>query len=120
MFRQQKFLNTSRKNLLFVLLLVLVMFSLVTKAQQSDPTKPFGGSGKALEKLNRFNKLSLQSIVNQNNEKSAIISGKLLKVGDKIRNYTLKTIKINSVILKSADNQLELSLFSDVMAKPDE
>jgi len=96
---------------------VISLLSLVAAAQQVDPTKPFGSSGYTDAKSKKIDKLILQSIVKQSSEKNAIISGKLLKVGDKIGKYKLKRIKTNSVILMSADNKIELSLFSDVVAK---
>ena len=86
-------------------------------AQQIDPTRPFMQRGINTPQAIIFNKLTLQSIIKQNLEKNAIISNKLLKVGDKIGEYTLQQINTNSVILKSADKQIELTLFSDVMAK---
>jgi len=91
--------------------------SLAVNAQQVDPTKPFTQRGVNTAQTAIFNKLTLQSIIKQNLEKNAIISNKRLKVGDKIGEYTLQKINTNSVILKSADKQIELSLFSDVMAK---
>lgn len=111
-------MNLSNNFFALVLLLVCILsIARPLNAQQLDPTKPFNSAGHVSSQKSQFNELSLQSIVEQNSEKSVIVSGKLLKVGDKIRNYTLKRIKISSVILKSADKQIELSLFSDVVEK---
>jgi len=96
---------------------VILLTSLAVSSQQVDPTKPFGSSGISGNKSEIPDKLILQSIIKQNSEKNAIISGKLLKVGDKIGEYNLKRIKTNSVILMSDDKKIELSLFSDVVAK---
>jgi hypothetical protein len=91
-------------------------FSLTVAAQQSDPTRPFGANNAAVKK-SKENQLVLQSIVDQGGEKNAIVSGKLLKLGDKIGQYRLDEINKNQVILISAEKRLTLPLFSNVVAK---
>ncbi len=112
-------LNVLVKNWLCLLLICPCYFSVSAKVNQLDPTKPFSlanmPSNDKNSSANAFDKLVLQSIVERNNEKIAIISGQLLKIGDKVAEYKLITIKHNSVILQSIDKKLTLSLYSDIV-----
>jgi len=92
------------------------LLSVSAVAKQTDPTRPFSGSSAAVKKA-KVNQLVLQSIVEQGGEKSVIVSGKLLKLGDKIGQYRLDEINTNQVTLISAEKRLTLPLFSNVVAK---
>lgn len=97
------------------LLLILTLFSFQMFAQNIDPTKPFISSvlkGGGVKKG-----LVLETIVHGKKNKSAIISGKLMKVGDNIGVYQLNTINRSSVVLRSETGRLKLSIFSGVVVK---
>lgn len=85
-------------------------------AQQTDPTRPFSGGSEAVNKI-AVQRMKLQSIVENGQDLTVVINGKLLKVGDRIEQYQLEKINKNSVVLTSADKRLELSLFSPIVAK---
>lgn len=85
-------------------------------AQEVDPTRPlFGESQASSNKVTQA--IELQSIINNGQQLTVVINGRLLKVGDKIEQYQLKKINKNSVVLSSTDKHLELSLFSPIVAK---
>ena len=85
-------------------------------AQEIDPTRPlFGASETVNKKVNQT--IKLQSIVNNGQDLTVVINGKLLKVGDRIEQYQLEKINNNSVVLSSPEKRLELSLFSPIVAK---
>ncbi len=100
-------------------LLCTVLFACSSTAQQLDPTKPLippvMDAASAVKGANTTQQLTLESILVQNRKKNAIINGKLLKVGDKLGEYTLNKIDLNSVSLKSASNSITLSLFTGVL-----
>ncbi|WP_448565557.1 agglutinin biogenesis protein MshK [Thalassotalea ganghwensis] len=98
--------------------IVVVFVSFIAfSAQERDPTQPLSKS--LTSKLTQQKKtLKLESIINQGQQKIAIINGRLLKVGDVIAQYRIKEINQNKVILATAENQIELSLFRQVVASP--
>jgi hypothetical protein len=48
---------------------------------------------------------------------TAVINGQVLKVGDFIRQYELIAVNNTSVVLRSAEKRLKLSVFSSVVVK---
>jgi len=48
---------------------------------------------------------------------TAVINGQALKVNDYIGEYRLVSVKDNSVVLRSSEESLELSLFSSIVKK---
>lgn len=97
--------------------LLVLIISLPIAAQTADPTKPFGLSANASKNSAKSNALILQTIVDSDTQKSVVISGKLLTVGDNIRQYKLAKIAKNYVVLSSAEKNITLSLFSPVVSK---
>jgi hypothetical protein len=84
-----------------------------------DPTKPkagYTGKNKAVSstatKATKSQALKLQSVIIKNNKKIAIISGKHIRVGQKIRGYRLSYIAETYVILKTEQTSLKLFLFN--------
>ncbi len=99
-------------------LLFTICFTLPIFAQQADPTRPFSmKNSSASSAIMKTNQLILQSIVGESEQKNVVISGKVLKLGDTIGEYTLHQINDNDVVLKSSEKTVTLSLFSDVVAK---
>lgn len=99
-----------------ILMTLLATFSLHNQAQNIDPTKPLTGSthvGKEEYKKG----LNLETIIYSTKNKSAIISGKLMKVGDYIGDHELITVNASHVILRSNEERLKLSMFSNVVTK---
>ncbi len=97
------------------LLLSCIVFSL--SAQSADPTKPFHHTAQSASKAKKQQQLVLQTIVAQGQQKSVVISGKLLNTGDQIGVYQLTEIANDYVVLTSPERELTLSLFSSVVAK---
>jgi len=85
------------------------------KGQQVDPTRPFGVVASANSSEKRA-ALVLQSIIQGNNKKKAIINGQVLNVGDKYKGFDLIAINANGVVLDSPQGRMELLLFSGVIA----
>lgn len=81
-----------------------------------DPTRPLSGVTTAQSKVAK-NRLVLQSIVENEHSRKAIINGKILKVGDSIGQYELVAINARTVVLNSLQKEMELSLFSATVAK---
>ena len=97
---------------LIFLLLLLPQFA---NSQQVDPTKPFGSFVSATSKEKK-SALVLQSIIQVDSRKKAIINDQLLNVGDSYNGYELISINTNGVVLESSQGRMELSLFSGVIA----
>jgi hypothetical protein len=109
------------KNLTFNHLCFIVLFvTFSVNGQDVDPTKPLsiGGfsssnkPGKATAE-----KLVLESIVHGFEVHTAVINGQVLKVGDFILQYKLVAVNNTSVVLRSAEKSLKLSVFSGVVVK---
>jgi hypothetical protein len=98
--------------------IVTLLFSQVLLA--GDPTKPkagFSAKNKTVQTssdttVKKSQALKLQSIIKKNNKKIAIISGKHIRVGQKIRGYRLSYIAETYVILKTEQTSLKLFLFN--------
>lgn len=109
------------KNLAFITLSLAVLFTpWVAKAQSVDPTKPLSISGFSSMSKNTETvkaELVLESIVHGHEVHTAVINGQVLKVGDIIRQYKLVAVNNTSVILRSAEKRLRLSVFSGVVVK---
>jgi len=84
-----------------------------------DPTKPLFGSKQAnIVKVG--NKLVLEGIFHGShggNTHTAIINGKALKVNDTIGEYRLVAVNDDSVVLRSTEKRLKLSVFTTVVKK---
>ncbi len=109
------------KNLAFISLCFAVLLtSLMSRAQNADPTRPLSGSGfSSINKAEEAAKseLILESIVHGYKVHTAVINGQVLKVGDFIRQYKLVAVNNTSVVLRSAEKRLKLSVFSGVVVK---
>lgn len=109
------------KNLILISLCCIILFtSFISEAQNVDPTKPLSGVGlSSMTKTDKANKaeLVLESIVHGYEVHTAVINGQVLKVGDFIRQYKLVAVNNTSVVLRSAEKRLKLSVFSGVVVK---
>lgn len=94
---------------LVILLLLPSMF--IYGWQGMDPTRPLV-PGVASAHHNPQGDIVLQSIIRRQGETKAVINGKVVSVGDAFNEYQVLEIKNKRVILKSAQQRLELSLFS--------
>jgi hypothetical protein len=88
--------------------------------QNIDPTKPlssnsFSSVSKTGKTINA--ELILESIVHGSEVHTAVINGQVLKVGDSILQYELVAVNNTSVVLRSAEKRLKLSVFSGVVVK---
>ncbi|GAA6204010.1 MULTISPECIES: hypothetical protein [Thalassotalea] len=99
------------------IVLFLILTSVNVNAESVDPTKPFNFNHGAVASVANKNALVLQTIVENDGQKSVVINGQLLSLGDQIRQYTLSEITKHSVLLSSPEKNIELSMFSSVVAK---
>ena len=98
-----------------ILALLVLLLPQYACSQQVDPTKPFGAvASGASDKKDTA--IVLQSIIQSNHHRKAIINGQVLNVGDKYNGFELIAIKANGVVLDSPQGRMELSLFSGVIA----
>lgn len=99
---------------------ITLLISPISEAQNVDPTKPLSGVGlSSMTKTDTVSKaeLVLESIVHGYEVHTAVINGQVLKVGDFIRQYKLVAVNNTSVVLRSAEKRLKLSVFSGVVVK---
>jgi hypothetical protein len=92
----------------------------IVSAQNNDPTKPLSAGGfSKVSKVEAATKaeLILESIIHGYEVHTAVINGQVLKVGDFIRQYELVAVYNTSVVLRSAEKRLKLSVFSRVVVK---
>lgn len=117
--------NSSFKNkvrAVVKLLMALSVLSMLTLAgkvyagQDLDPTKPFSDH-RATSTVKKNARLVLQSIIKRYNSRIAVINNKTLKIGDEIGLYQVVAINSKSVVLNSLQQRIELSLFTNVVAK---
>jgi len=100
----------------FILIMLMFISSHYSVAQNVDPTKPL--TSFTLNNTEEVKKgLVLETIIYRHKTKSAIISGKLMKVGDYINEHELIAVNTSDVILSSNGERLTLSMFSHVVAK---
>ena len=101
-----------------LLLLVLFLVSVPTFAQNVDPTKPLSSYGFAnTNNIKKDNPLVLETIVYGDQVRTAIINGKVLKVGDTIGEHKVLVVNDKNVVLGRDDERLKLTLFSAVVVK---
>lgn len=87
-------------------------------AQNVDPTRPLSLNGSATTMIaNEDFRLVLETIIYGDQIYTAVINGKVMKIGDHIGAHQLVTVNKHSVVLRSEDERLELTLFSDVLVK---
>ena len=99
--------------------LLLLVQSAGVSGQEVDPTRPLFATSSNVIKSNS-KAMQLQSIVDNGQGATVIISGKVLKIGDHIEGYQLKSIYKNSVVLVSDEKRLTLSVFTPVVANNNE
>ncbi len=80
-----------------------------------DPTRPSQSTsitsyGLGAEQVSP-QRLQLESIFTGKNKKSAVISGKVLRIGDEINGMKLVSIESNRVMLQNQHENLTLSLY---------
>jgi len=120
-------------NRYIVLGLALLMVSSASFAQElRDPTRPHAGvpdkvPRSATKKSKPRSKMVLQTILIGEDRRSAVISGRLMSVGDTISGFKLSEIRAGEVVLlKGRSKTRTLHLFPDVhvsdisMAMPSE
>jgi len=90
-----------------------VMAAVPSFAQNVDPTKPLSIYGIASSNnVEKSGELVLETIVFGNQVRTAIINGKLLKVGDTIGEHKVLIVNDKNVVLGRDDERLKLTLFS--------
>ena len=109
------------KNVTFnFLFFIALLAGFTVSAQNVDPTKPLSSNGfSSISKTGKTAKaeLILESIVHGFEVHTAVINGQVLKVGDVILQYELVAVNNTSVVLRSAEKRLKLSVFSGVVVK---
>ena len=104
-----------------ILLILAIIPSYAAKSNLTgvDPTKPLLGS-KPSQRVKVAQNLVLQSIFHGTSGQKthrAIINGMVLQVNDYIGEYRLVAVNDDSVILRSSEQRLKLSIFSSVVKK---
>lgn len=82
--------------------------------QGADPTRPLV-PGLAAAAIKNKGDIVLQSIIRKEQVHKAVINGEVVSKGDSVNEYRVVEINSSSVLLKSEENQLKLSLFSGVV-----
>jgi len=96
--------------------MLLLSLPFYINAQGADPTKPLSHvNATGIETLKKG--LTLETIIYSSKNKSAVISGKLMKVGDYIGEHELIIVNASNVVLRSGDERLKLSMFSPIISK---
>jgi MSHA biogenesis protein MshK len=108
-----------RVTLSFVLGLALASFVSMTTAQSlRDPTRPPGGAAAKTASAKKGSRarseMILQTVLISNERKTAVISGQVVSVGDRISGYKLVEINESEVILKGTKGKRKLRLFPGV------
>ncbi len=104
----------------FFLLSALFLLVASSFAQNNDPTKPLSAYGMGIAGANNVkqtNPLVLETIVYGDKVRTAIINGKVLKVGDTIGRHKILVVNDKSVTLGRDEKRLKLTIFSDVVVK---
>jgi hypothetical protein len=102
----------------FLLLSTSFLLMVNSFAQSVDPTKPLSAYGIAdANHANKVTPLVLETIVYGDKVRTAIINGKVLKVGDTIGRHKVLVVNDKSVTLGLDDERLTLTIFSDVVVK---
>jgi MSHA biogenesis protein MshK len=99
---------------------IILFTTFSVSARNNDPTKPLSAGGSSsISKAVATTKaeLILESIIHGFEVHTAVINGQVLKVGDFIRQYELVAVNNTSVVLRSAEKRLKLSVFSNVVVK---
>jgi hypothetical protein len=92
------------------LLIGLTLAVSVVKAQEVDPTQPFGAEkSRATSKRSA---LVLQSIIYSTVQPKAVINGRVLMEGSSILGYKVVKINNQTVELRSENKRLTLPLFT--------
>lgn len=103
-----------------IALIALLFFTMPLTAQELDPTRPLDKNYSASLPKSAPN-YTLQSIIYEDKQKQhikkAVINGKLLKVGDTIGPFKLKSIGPNKVVIANSQSRLVLSLYTPVVTK---
>ena len=94
-----------------LLILLLLPSAFIYSWQGMDPTRPLIPGGTSATQ-NTNGGMVLQSIIRQQGITKAVINGKVVSVGDTLDDYQVTAISARAVMLKSAQQQLKLSLFS--------
>lgn len=114
-----KFLNSNQWKYYLAIGVTLTssLFSVIL-AQSVDPTKPLSVNGNVTAMItDKGARLVLETIIHGDQIHTAVINGKVLKVGDHIGGHQLVAVNDHSVVLRSTEERLKLTLFSDVFVK---
>jgi len=114
--------------MLKIYLTILIFFpvSVLANAELPDPTRPanfFVESGEPVyvEVFNESKKeqlsWTLSAVRVSERDKTAILNGKLVRVGDEINQAKVMEIKARSVVINHADKKLIVRLFNDTVIK---
>ncbi len=102
---------------------ILIFISLLFTAhlsfgQNVDPTAPLSSpGGVGSNSAGDNSKLILETIIHGDQLHTAVINGKLLKVGDYIGEFRLVAVNNTNVVMRSTDERLKLSIFSASVIK---
>lgn len=98
--------------------IVSLFSSAIVFAQAVDPTKPLNlHAQSSAESVRQAGELTLESVIQADNEVRVVINGQILKVGDQINQYKVQNIKDKLVTLTSPEDTLTLSLFRNQVIK---
>lgn len=96
--------------------LLLLLQAFIASGQQTDPTRPFGAVASVNQSGEKKSVFVLQSVIQSNDMKKAVINGQVLNLGETYKGFELIAINSKGVVLQSSQGRMELSLFSGVIA----
>ena len=103
-------------NVFFLLPCIAIVIASQVSAAENDPTRPFGHSASSTEAVDG-KELVLESIIRGDGIQTVIISGNVLKMLDYIGEYQLTAVNDQSVILRSKEQRLKLTIFKGDIVK---
>lgn len=96
-----------------VVCLLTMSYSLLSFAEWRDPTRPDGFNSVVEEDPMRLN-----AIIISKERRIAVISGKMLKIGDQFEGSLVTSIEPNTVQLEGRDGRITLHLVSQAIKQP--
>ena len=103
-------------NYIHCFLVVILLLSSQVFSAQVDPTRPFGHRGLGTV-TPKGKQMVLESIIYGEGVYTVVISGNILKIDDYIGEYQLVEATQKSVILRNANERIELKIFKDNLVK---
>jgi len=86
-------------------------------AKNIDPTGPFGHKPSPVDSMKETKTLVLEAVIHGNGIHTVVINGKVLKMFDTIGEYKITAVNDQSVILRSDERRIKLTVFKNNLVK---